>query len=162
MLGVEQHLGHAPAGLGDALLDHAQVFVERDAERQLHLPRRALADERDGVGSALEQRREPRVVRGAAARPPGHAEGAQFRLRQARRVGEEAVVGRVGARPAALDVIDPELIEHLRDRHLVGGGEVDAVGLPAVAQGGIVEIESLTHGVAGWCLAHGQAPAGER
>jgi hypothetical protein len=160
MLGIEHHLGHAPACLRHALLDHAQVLVERHAERQLRLTRRALADQGDDVGPALEQGRKARVVGGAAPGAPGHAERAQPGPRQCRPIGEKAVVGGIGARPAPLDVIDPELIEHLGDRELVGGGEVDALGLGAVAQGGVVQIDALGHRwVAGWYVASGQAPA---
>ncbi len=74
-------------------------------------------------------------------------------------MGEEAVVDRIGARPAALDVVDPELIEQLGNRHLVGDGEIHPVGLAAVAQGGVVQIEPLGHGRAvARCLAYGRAP----
>ena len=37
-------------------------------------------------------------------------------LRELRRVGEERVVGRIGAGPAALDVVDAELVQLARDR----------------------------------------------
>ena len=100
------------------------------------------------------------VVGGTAASAPGHAERAQLGAPQRRRIGEKAVVGRIGARPASLDVVDPELIEQLGDRHLVGGGEVDAVRLRAIAQGGVVQMDALGHRRAvRWSLACGQAPA---
>ena len=64
------------------------------------------------------------------------------------RIGEEAVVGRVGARPAALDVVDAQEVELARNRRLVGDGEIDALGLGAVSQGGVEEIEAVgrSHG----------------
>ena len=124
---------------------------------------RALADQGDRIGAALEQRRKARIVRGAAAGAPGHPKCAELGLGEHRRVREEAVVGGIGARPAAFDVVDPELIEQLRDCHLVGDGEVDAVGLAAVAQRGVVEIDPLGHGGGRMMpVLAGQAPARER
>jgi hypothetical protein len=149
MLGVEDHLGHPARRLHEALLDHAQVLVRRDAQRLLDLKGRALADQGDHVGPALEEHRQARIVGGAAPGPSGHAEGAKASVGKLGRVGEEAVVGRVGARPAAFDIVDAELVEHQGDRHLVGRREVDALGLRAVAQGGIVEMEPLGHRA--WC-----------
>jgi hypothetical protein len=58
-------------------------------------------------------------------------------------LGEEARVGRIGARIAGFDIVDAELVEHARDRDLVGEREVDAVCLRAVAQRGVEQIEPL-------------------
>ena len=52
-------------------------------------------------------------------------------------------VGRIGAGIAALDIVDAELVEHVRDRELVGEREIDAVGLRAVAQRGVEQIEAF-------------------
>ena len=61
---------------------------------------------------------------------------------------EEVGVGRVRAGPAALDVVDPEVVEGGRDLGFLGGGELDALGLLAVPQGGVEEEESVAgHGV---------------
>ena len=64
---------------------------------------------------------------------------------------EQLGVGRVGARIAALDIVDAELVEQLRDRQLVMQREVDAVHLRAVAQRGVEQIEAF--------LAHAALPA---
>src|SRR5690606_4401755 len=53
----------------------------------------------------------------------------------------EGIVGGIGAGPAALDVVDAELVERARDGDLVRHGEVDALGLRPVAQGRIEEID---------------------
>src|SRR5262249_38838156 len=42
---------------------------------------------------------------------------------------------------AALDVVDAEFVKHADDSDLVGVGEVDAVGLSAVAQRRVEQIE---------------------
>ena len=62
---------------------------------------------------------------------------------------EELGVLGVGARPAALDVADAEVVELPRDVQLVGDGEVEALLLGAVAQGGVVDVEVAlqVHGV---------------
>ena len=144
MLGIEHHFHAAPPGLGHAVLDHAQVLVERGAEQQ-DLTGRALADQGDDLGLGLEQGGQPRIVGGAAARPPGHPERRELGVLELRGLLEKTVVGRIGARPAALDVVDPELVEHEGDRDLVGDREVDALGLAAVAQGRVVEIDPFRH-----------------
>jgi hypothetical protein len=50
---------------------------------------------------------------------------------------EEAFVLGVGTRPAALDVIDSEIVEFRRNEQLVVYGERDGLALSAVAEGGI-------------------------
>ncbi|MGY3410755.1 hypothetical protein ACVWZV_006868 [Bradyrhizobium sp. GM5.1] len=71
-------------------------------------------------------------------------------MRKLRLGAEELGVGRIGAGIAALDIVDAEFIEHLGDDLLVGQREIDAVGLRAVAQRGVEQIEAL--------LAHCSAP----
>ncbi len=70
--------------------------------------------------------------------------------------GEELGVAWVGARPTALDEADAELVQVPGDRQLVRDGEVDALALRAVAQGGVEDVE----GVAGGVRGHGSAPVG--
>ena len=56
---------------------------------------------------------------------------------------EQFGIGRIGARIAAFDIIDAEFVEHAGDRQLVGEREIDAIGLRAVAQRGVEQIEAL-------------------
>ena len=61
-------------------------------------------------------------------------------------VGEELGVGRVGARVAALDVVDAEIVEHGGDAPLLLYGKVDARRLRAVTQRRVKQIQPLfTH-----------------
>ena len=60
-----------------------------------------------------------------------------------RLLGEEFGVGRIGAGIAALDIVDAEFVEHAGDQLLVMQREIDAVGLRAVAQRGVEQIEAL-------------------
>jgi hypothetical protein len=71
-------------------------------------------------------------------------------VRKLRLRGEEFGVRRVGAGIAAFDIVDAEIIEHVRDDLLVMQREVDAIGLRAVAQGRVEEIEAFA--------AHCEAP----
>src|SRR5580692_10290863 len=62
-------------------------------------------------------------------------------------LGKQFGIDRIGARIAAFDIVDAELIKHARDRQLVRKREIDAVGLRAVAQRGVKEIKPLArHG----------------
>ena len=140
MLAVEQHFPALRLGGAHAVADRGDVFLLRRLQRHAHVVIPGLGDKADGVGLGVEQRGQPRIVGGRAARPPRHAEGGELGL-QAVVLAEEFRVGRIGAGIAALDVIDAELVEHARDRHLVGEREVDAVGLRAVAQRGVEQIE---------------------
>ena len=65
-------------------------------------------------------------------------------------LAEQFGVGGIGARIAALDVVDAQVVQHRSDRKLVGKGEIDTIGLGAVAQGGVEEIKAF----AGHCLHH--------
>ncbi len=60
-----------------------------------------------------------------------------------RSVAEQFGVGRIGARIAAFDIVDSELVEHAGNRQLVGEREIDAIRLRAVAQRRVEEIEAL-------------------
>ena len=142
MLAVEQHLPALRLGRAHAVADRGDVFLFRRLQRDAHMIVPRLGDEADGVGLRLEQRGQPRIVRGRAARPPRHAEGGEGRAELA--LGREQLgVGRIGAGIAALDIVDAELVEHARDGELVGEREVDAVGLRAVAQRGVEQIETF-------------------
>ena len=55
--------------------------------------------------------------------------------------GEEPCVSGVRARPPALDVVDPKLVEPPGDRDLVADRKRDAHALAAVAQGGVVDLD---------------------
>ena len=54
---------------------------------------------------------------------------------------EELGVLRVGAGPAALDEVDPEIVEQPGDGELVRHREVEPLLLGAVAQGGVVDVQ---------------------
>gem|GEM_PF-5038374 len=53
------------------------------------------------------------------------------------RVVEKFGIDRVRAGPAALDIIDAQLIESAGEAVFIGGGEIDALRLLSIAQGGV-------------------------
>ena len=74
-------------------------------------------------------------------RPAGAAEGGNLRILErefADAIEEFKVFGIGGIRPPALDVLNTEFVEALRDHQLVIQRKCDAFGLCAVPQGGIV------------------------
>ena len=170
MLAVEQHLparlASPPRPTGGCL----EVLLLGGAERDADVVVPGLGDEADGVGLGVEQAAQAGIVGEADARPLGHAEGGEGRARSVRFFSKKARVGRVGAGIAALDIVDAELVEHAGDQHLVLQREVDAVGLRAVAQSRVEEIEAfLAHGSASardglvwFCLSSRLRPAGGR
>src|ERR1700722_14421512 len=145
MLAVEQHLAPFRLGGRDAVADRGEVLLERRLERNAHLMVPRLGDEADGVRLGVEQRHEPRIVRGRAARPPRHAEGREGRRLELAFLAKELAVGEVLARIAALDILDAEHVEELCERELVTEREVNAVRLRAVAQRRVEEVETLLH-----------------
>ena len=143
MLAVEHHL--AARGLRGlhAVADRGEIFLVGGLERDPHLIGRRFCHKADRVGLGFQQRRQTRIVRGRAAGTPGHAERGKARVIELWLLGKEFGVGRIGAGIAALDIVDAELVEHLRDQLLVVQREIDAVGLRAVAQRGVEQIEAF-------------------
>ena len=142
MLAIEQHFAPAARRRAHAVADRGQVFLRAGLERDAHVVIPGFRHEADGVGLGLEQRRETGIVRGRAAGPPRHAERGEGGL-EAALLGEQLCVGQVRARIAALDIVDAEIVQHPGDGELVVEGEIDAVGLRAVAQRGVEEIEAF-------------------
>ena len=142
MLAIEQHLAALGFGGLHAVADRGEVFLLRRLQRDAHVVVPGLGDEADGVGLGLEQRGQARIVRGRAARPARHAEGGEVSPQFAVRA-EQFGVGRIGAGIAAFDIVDAEFVEHAGDRKLVGQREVDAIGLRAVAQRSVEQIEAF-------------------
>ena len=104
------------------------------------VPRLGDIDDRVGVGG--QKPGQTRIVGGRAARPLGHAEGAEAGA-PGRLLLEEFGVERVCARIAALDIVDAQPVEHRGDVALVVEREVDAGGQRAVAHRRVEQIEAF-------------------
>jgi hypothetical protein len=142
MLGVEHDLVDARRRVTDGIRDHLDVFVAFDAERDVDLEIPGLADDAHGLGPGRQQRGERGVVIGRAPGAPRHAERGDGRGLDLGKGREKRIVDGIGAGPPALDVVDAERVELAGDLRLVQGTEVDALGLRAVSQRAVVDVDS--------------------
>ena len=142
MLAVDHRLAAGGDRRFDAVDDAGEVLLQRAAERDVDVIVPRLGDEDDRVGVGGDEGGEAGIVGRRAAGPLGHAESAEAGA-AGRLALEEARVDRVGARIAALDIIDAELVEHGGDLPLVLQREIDAGGQRAVAQRRIEEVEAF-------------------
>jgi hypothetical protein len=156
---------HPPAGAAEEahrVADHRLALVERGLQRLEHVVVPALGDDAHRLGAGVEQVAQRRVVVDLALRPPGGAERDERRRLEAQllgRAGEELDVLRVGAGPAALDVVDAEVVQLLGDAQLVLDRGRHALDLHAVAQR---RVEDLDAGAGAGALAHDAATFPEK
>ena len=127
----------------DRLRDAFEVLLVADAERHAHVIVPRLGDQADGARMRLQRRLEARIVGDRAPSPLGHAEGGKGGIDEARIGLEELGVGDVGARVAAFDVVDADVVEGAGDQPLVLEREIHARRLRAVAQGRIEQVEAF-------------------
>jgi hypothetical protein len=148
VLGVEG--GPAPGGdqVGDRVADHGQVLVQGGPQGLLDVQVPGLADQGDDRGPGVQQGVQVGVVVDPAAGPAGGPEGGQGGVAPGQLGGPGEVLGvlGVGAGPAALDDVDPEVVEQAGHPELVGHGELEADLLAAVAEGGVVGLYVLVCG----------------
>jgi hypothetical protein len=147
VLGVVDDLLAAPLQPGHAVSDHGQVLRRRRLQHVPHVQRPRLPEQRDHRGLRGDEGEQVRVVFGANTRLARGAEGHELRLAQGERAraAEELGVLGVGARPAALDVVDAEAVEQGGDLELVLDGEAQALALGPVAQRRIEEVNLGLH-----------------
>ena len=141
VLGVENHFVDLLAGHRDAVGDDVDVLLRLDTEGDPDVEIPGLADDGRDPGLGGEQGDEAGIVLRAPARPSRHAEDGKLGMDKIGHRGVESVVRRVGAGPAALDVIDAEPVEFLGDGDLVVDVEVNPLGLGAIAQCTVVKID---------------------
>src|SRR5437660_6104633 len=144
VLGVEDDLVGPLAEVGDGVVDDLQVLRERDAQVLAHVEVPGLADDGDHRRLGEETEAQVAVVGGLHARPAGRAEGRHLRVLESEALdgAEELLVAWVRARPAALDVVEAEVVEALGDAELVLEREGDVLGLRPVAQRRVVELDA--------------------
>src|SRR4029077_14425758 len=97
--------------------------------------------QRGGFGG--EKLGQARIVAGASARELRHAERGEAGAGTGRRIGKKLRVRRIGAWPAAFDIVDAELVEGLRNGAFVFDGEVHALRLRPVAQRRVEENDAF-------------------
>ena len=145
VLGIEEDGLAEVAEVTDGVGDHGEVFLVAGLEDALDLVLAGLADEGHAGGLGGDHALDVGV--GFAGEPgaAGAAESAHPGLRELDLLEplEVGGVAGVGAGEAALDPLDAELVELLGDAHLIGDREGDALHLGAVAEGGVVELDSV-------------------
>ena len=136
---------------GDRVADHLEVLLGRAAEDFADVQGGSLAVDRDDRGIDLEQAADLGVFGGTHALAAGRTEGRQLGVLELDllRAGEELDVAGIGARPAAFDVGHAEALELGGDAQLVIDGEMNALPLRAVAEGGVIDFDGARHGGVG-------------
>ncbi len=132
--------------VGDAVLDHLQVFIQRDTQHFSGMEVPAFAENGDDWCAACQQILKLAVVfdvdvaSSSAAKCrdarglPGHISGTL----------EEFAVTRIClVWPAALDVCNAHLIQLLRDAQFILYAECHTFCLAAIAESGIIYVNSF-------------------
>ena len=143
VLAVEHHLAPGLLRGGHAVADGGEVLLVGGLKGDPHLVGGRFGDKADRVGLGFQKARHAGIVRDGTSGTPRHAEGGEARMVELRLGREKLGIRRIGAGIAAFDIVDAEIIEHAGDDLLVGQREVDAIGLRAVAQRGVEEIEAF-------------------
>ncbi|MPM41780.1 hypothetical protein SDC9_88439 [bioreactor metagenome] len=106
----------------------------------------ALAEDGDTGGACMNQALQVRIVLGFGISSAGRTEGNQFGVLQGQILGAEEKFQILWIRAGipSLDETDPQRIQGLDDLELILDGEADALGLAAIAQGGVKQCY-LTH-----------------
>ena len=123
----------------------AQVLLAVDADDLLEVQRPGLADERADRREGARRAPAAPGRRRRAGRAGGSSRtraivGVQ-NVSRASSAKSSASFGFEAGKPASIEV-DAELVEHVRDAHLLLGRERHALALHAVAQGGVVDRRS--------------------
>ncbi len=142
MFGVENRLVEVLFQKRDRVVDDFEIFVERNSERLAHVHVPGLADHGRDRCSRAQQQLQIAIGRGAHAGAAGRSEGRDLRVPNLDLLDlfEERRVAIVRARPSALDIIEAEIVQPLRNRDLVLDRQRDVFGLAAVAQGSVVNL----------------------
>ena len=135
----------------DRIADHLEVLLRGTAEDFADVEGGGLAVDGDDRGIDLEEAADLGVFRGTHALAAGRPEGRQLGMLELDLLGagEELDVAGIGARPAAFDVGHAEAFELSGDAQLVINGEMNALPLRAVAEGGIIDFDGACHGGVG-------------
>src|ERR1022692_1693566 len=139
MLGVIDHFLAVVLDVAHGFGDEDEVLVLGDAEGAFDVEVPGLAEDRDDGGTGFDQGADVAVLmdrvlgeaRAAERGEPGVVQG-QFGSAL-----EKLLVFGVAARPAALNIIDTQLIQLLRNDELVVHGERDGLALSAIAESGV-------------------------
>ncbi len=144
MLRVQEDAPPLPTQERHGVADHLEVLGARGAQRALDVADVRLRDEGDDGRLAVDEGAHERVRRRLAADPSRGTEGRERGVLEREfggGPGEELRVLGVRAGPATFDEADSEVVEVRRDRELVRHGEVEALLLGTITQGGVVDVQ---------------------
>ncbi len=146
MFRIVDDLAARGAKMTNRLVDHRQIFIERDPQHFGGMKGGGLADDRQRASATIQQGFHAGISLGAHALATRHAETTDPRVgeRQALDALKELRVLFVRERISPLDKIEAQLIQTLGDQKLVVQGEVDAFSLAAVPKRGIVDFDAHT------------------
>ena len=129
----------------DRVADHPAIFLGRNPEHLFDMQEPAFSENRHGGSLGFEQFLYLWIP--ACRRIPGagHPERGDLGVFPFVAAGltEELDILRVAARPAALDVVDPERVQFFRHTDFVDDGKGDSRALRAISEGRVVECEAL-------------------
>ena len=140
MLRIVKHLAPLALKVGHGVANHGQVLLEGHAEDLRDMERPGFADHRDDPGAGLEKLPHLRIILHFHPAAASHAEGRDLGVspRALGRFSEEFDVLGIRARPPALDVIHPELVQTLGHPQFVLHAERNPRSLRAIPQGGVI------------------------
>ena len=143
MLGVVDDFLAVVLDVAHGFGDEDEVFVVGDAEGAFDVEVPGLAEDGDDGRAGFDEGAHVAVLVHGILGEAGAAEGGEPRVVQFQLGGalEELLVLGVAARPAALNVIDTELIEFLGNNELVVHGERDGLALRAIPESGVEGID---------------------
>ena len=144
VFGVEDH---PPAGClqpGHRIGDHGQIFLRLRAQHRPHLKVPALAEQGDRWGAGRDQGGQAGVFVGGPLPFAGAAEGDQpaEEIGALGGLGKKSGVLGVGGGVSGLDQGDAQLAQGLGNGKFVPQGEVHALALAAVPQGGVQHFDA--------------------
>jgi hypothetical protein len=136
VLGVEDDFPAVLFQIGYGLRNQLDVFLFADTEGALGVKIPGFSEDGDNRSARLDQGADVRIAIDSVPCEPRGSERGETRVFEAEfgRASEELLVARVGAGPAALNVVDPKLVELLRDGDLVVHREGDGFALCTIAK----------------------------
>ena len=127
----------------DRFCDIVQIFFEADGEGCMDVEVPAFGDEADGGRGCVEDFGEVGVVFGGSSWSFCHSEGGEAGCFEFWGFMEEGGIGGVCAWVSAFYVVYSEVVEHFGDGIFFLDAEVHAVGLLAVAEGCVEDVEAF-------------------
>ncbi len=148
MLAINDHLFTKASQIGDGVLDHRQVLVQRGVQGIKDMLVVRFGNQTDVLGTGRYQACHLRIGSCTVAHLAGRPESDQLRVLQrklALRASEELGVRGIGSRPTAFDEAHAKFIENAGDSEFILDRQLNPLLLSTIAQGGVIEVKTLRH-----------------